>query len=304
MLLMGGNLLNSDPEKGIKILTELSLNNAYPALLRALALQYTADAYMQGGRNREWRTLFDGKIFSKEPYKSLLAQYTLIHYRMHMGIRYIYERAVELYPLPAAEYRIAIQYARPPLAAENDPGKIQLGSKGAEFYIAEAKKYLEKGDEAMLNFTNTTDPILGEIAVAYAYWLKGSALGYLGVLEKKSEYHVQAEKAFKDALAILDKKDDTFSASHSLWARFYYASFLESVYGESRKNDIVQLLAFIQNPEIKNNTGFEIDKFGFSRYLTILGSEFGWGYDKAKVLALAKLDQNFADFLKGLGWKL
>ncbi|MDP3948793.1 MAG: hypothetical protein Q8Q17_02490 [bacterium] len=304
---LAASYFNIDFQKGISLFKEIAADESYPGFQRAFAVSYMANILMLGSRGP---SLWADAIFSGEPYVSfpeipVPGQQASQVFQVFVGGRRLYQYASSFYPLPANEYRIAEWYAKTALAAVINPKYKPARSVSEK--IANAKTHLQNGDDAFvanLGILNDTDK-------GYAKWVKGETLALLAEVEKDQSYNQAAETAFKDSLDFLKSNAGSSSArsrnSLLLWANFYYATFLERAYGDSRTSDIKALTANINETVSEQKNGkFGSNPLGFIRYLTRVGgtdTDIADTYERQSALALAKRDANFASVLKEFGWK-
>ncbi|MBI2609905.1 hypothetical protein HYW53_01885 [Candidatus Giovannonibacteria bacterium] len=293
-LFIANNYLDVEPAKGMKLLKEIVADNSMPSMQRAFAIQFIADKYMLGLHSTKFAR---ENIFNDSPFDSFIlpgndkdTDAANIILKDRVGIRKIYEFATDTFPIPVANFWVAEWHARRVLMS-NEYSNLPLVEERVE-YIKKTKEYIEKGDLALPAF------ILHEgenSQVAYAYWVKGLALGYLYELEKKSELQIEAEESFTKALQILKSGSTDYMKLQSLWASFYYADFLATSFGVDKKLEVKKSLSYIMEPRFFND-------FVFLKYLRVVKDDKD-SYTRKRIMRLTEQNVEFKDFLIRLGWE-
>ncbi|MDP3769643.1 MAG: hypothetical protein Q8R40_01725 [bacterium] len=279
--------------EGFKHLRELAEDQSYPRIERGITVAYMADIMMTKTTRSP---TYAEHVFVGYPYDSFWdVSITDEDARMGLGIRRIYEYSLVFGDLPASYFRL-VQW---------EINRAREGGDERDAHIKQAEEYLKKGDEAFTKALASGRPTSPQL-IGYTQFLKGMVSGDLADLKDNPELAVQAERLFQDAITTLSKLGGFTEDKdvHLLWTRLYYAMFLEERFGDAKKEVIDSLLAEIAHPRYRDSTRkFEL---GFFRYVRRLGSIeptfFDLKREKERILALAKLNSDFAKMLKELGW--
>jgi len=300
---LAGAYMGVDYKKGVALLKEIVADESYAKIRRARAVAVMANLIILNSRSDN---AFAREIFSGDPYSLFIDE--TIPQKINLGVRKLYEYSLQIYPLPYVEYRVAEWNVKQAAIAKLYNADIYPPTASIDFYILRAKDHLAKGDVLMVNF-----PFFDhETDKGYAYWVSGVVLGLLWELEKNDAYLKSAEEVFTKSISELvyaPRATKSYRTLHEVWTRFSYASLLYRAYGDKRAEDIKKLTNFI----VVEKDNFRNDKsgrhLGLSAYLERIGriGEAIRGhsrYDYDNALALAKINPNFKEFLKDLGWEI
>lgn len=278
------NTMRSDTAGAYQMLRDIAADTSYPALERALAVQFMGDVFLN---RTSWSASFAKQyIFTNQPYASFIDSSTASEeQQIWDGIRKLYEYASSVSPTPISEYRIAHWYVT---AAQGDDANFAI-----------AKEHFAKGNDLLASFTARL-PARDKHMEANAYWLKATVAGDLAILSHDPELAQIASSTF---MVARDYARNSFTDSYMvelLWCDLHYALFLERY-------------DFISNPNLIGSILSEIvrissSQYGFARYLDRLGrtnpQNAHLQMQKQQITNLAVKSEDFAAFLRSLNWSL
>lgn len=289
---------SNDNSKSISLFKEVAGDSTYPSFLRADAAAAMADFFMLGSHGS---STLASQIFSSEPYVSFaITKSGRKNYSL--GARKLYEYASSIYVIPWAEYRIAEWYLKNAILSKLY--KIKTVDTD-ENYTTKAEAHILKGDLALEKY-NREGGI--KLYSGYANWIKGFDQAMLWELKGQEVNRNEAETMFKAALNDLDDgKFGKFAIGQKIWANFQYSSFVARTYGVNRKDDILKLNSYVTTDSHRYVDEEKKLLYGLHKYMFRLGSiavtniQERYDYESAKVIA--RVDPNFRDYLRQLGWK-
>jgi len=265
----------SNPIEGVRLLKEVAANTSYTQTIRAYAVQYLG--HLLYAINTEE---INKEVFKDEPYKSFLSGSADDR---SVARRKLYEYASSIYPLGIPELRIAKWYSQE-LVHISGPGAQGIASSTqVEEMKAIIRQKLASADSYVASIAR--DEQAGQYIPEVLY-RKATVLGDLYISGDTS--FGDPEQTYKQALTA-----STLRVGQESSAKFSYASYLARKYGAQRADDIKVLLKdfYAGDRYAKTNT---VDM--------IRGEKNNLLGNKPYLLLLAKIDTNFATFLKSLGW--
>lgn len=265
----------SNPIESIRLMKEIAANENYTPTIRAYAVQF------MGHLLYSYNTLeVKDEVFKDEPYKSFLADddYSLAR-------RKLFEYASSFYPLGVSELRVAKWYSTEILKLVQGGVNEEATKNNIKEMKSIVRQKLVNADRYLRDITED------EHARSYipeVWYRKGTVLG--DMLLSGDTTFPDPEESYMRALEF-----SVVKTGYESTAKYSYAAFLAKMYGEKRANDIKSLLSDFY-------TGDKYEKTNTVRMITneknnLLGN-------KNDILLLAKIDDDFATFLKKLGWTL
>lgn len=258
--------------EAIKVFKEIHANRAYPPRLRAYAVADMADLYRATKSPEITR-----QIFSEEPFKGFYDPSDVL-----LSYRKLYDYAAGIYSIASAELYSAIWYSDQISFMDRgkEPDKITAYSMAVKSKVALADQDIATIENAASDNLKADLPLF--------YLLRAQIIGNLELSGDPSLGNME------DAFAKSFQADALYgypgSDSH---LRYHYARFLWKKYGESKKNEIQQMLEPLINDPIYRNSPIE-------KYLTSLRDSPA---PKKSLYRLANLYPEFMDYLISLGWQ-
>lgn len=225
-------------------------------------------------------------VFKDEPFGTFLAKANSLGYKNDLVYAKIsaYQMAEKLFPLALNEFKIARLYLA---GLENNYFTYETLAAGD--IISYFKEWTLKGES---NLPASLHLGYEKSKIGLMYMLDGiNRAGIAKYTNDESNYKL-AEISFKNGLAALSPEaDSVHTFGSSMYIRFYYASMLADVYGESRKADIANLLQpIIAGPPA------EFKNYPFTFFSNIKTASADSVFKK-KALNLVKLAPEFSKVL-------
>ncbi len=221
-------------------------------------------------------------VFNDEPYAGYLSKTNEDVWR---ATRMISEEADKLHPSRLSKTTIALMIARDLYNGKTEPG---LSQKDTAYLI---QKNISESD------TIIDDPNFSFLSAEQALLMteRATALG-ISELVLKNISQNDIEAAYKQAISAADSDTGNFNSQlMGMYARFNYAKHLIGSFGDSRKSEILPLLAEI----------ISADRPQYKSFHNFLGVIAGYPKDnlmKISTLKLAVLSPDFRAFLTRYGW--
>ncbi len=285
-VLIAGNLLirnhEGDLATAVSLYKQVISDYSLPPYARALA--YNDLAHLLRDKDRSFYQLY----FPEPPFSEYLAAVPDSSSAiLELYFKFI-QLANETLPNSYAEYAIAGDYYAPKITGNKFQGP------DAKEMAEKIQSHIEKGD--MLGDSNFFAPnilLRGYLFRAIGLGVSDRVLKNVGEEKKEEAYKLIFEKAEKYAVA-----DDQASLKVLMRARFFYATFLINVFGESRVKDIEVIL----NPLFTLSPESNAYKATQALFQIILGYPTD-NQVKINTLKLAEVSPGFKMFLVGAGWK-
>ncbi len=270
-----GHYAAGSVDRGLTLLKEVSLNEEYPPISRAWAINYILSSYLADLNNTEYA---QDKIFTGEQWEDFLQEGG----NHSTAIRKGFEWSTTLHSTPTAENWIALWYA---------------SRLYTDLNTETHKKYAELARERLLRGESATELVeFGAVKSSFA----DRAVGYqnkalaLAALYQNNELPdiLPVEEAFLKSIEIFD--NDTYYASRTfvLMTRYLFAGFLAAENPE-RKIFIRSILDPMFDSEAGNLNSFLTS---VNEGLELLPDH------KLIAISIAQIDPRFKDMLIGLGW--
>ncbi|OGJ54831.1 hypothetical protein A3D11_02135 [Candidatus Peribacteria bacterium RIFCSPHIGHO2_02_FULL_49_16] len=272
---------NNDRAEAVNLFKEIIGDESLAPKVRALALaDLTLLALSQD-------KTFAQQHFSEAPFDYYDSSATTLNVT-RTAIN-MFKASDEVYPNSLAEYGIAYQYAV--LSVNNGLGSI-TPKEAAQIM----QSYIEKGDQ---NYPNE-QYLPSNSARQYMY--RAIAMDASAYILSDNISLADREAAYKLALSQGGPKeiDDAQLRAAIMDTRFYYANFLLIHFGESRYEDIKQIL---QPFELMSGGDSGSDIYVRARFIKY-GKASAGSYTKNQAIKLAAISIDFKNFLLSLGWKL
>lgn len=260
---------SDQPLIAIPLFKEIAAHPDYPSTTRAYAVQAMGQAYYAFND-----PAITAEIFKDSPYKEMSAPGNV-----RLSYRKLFEYASSFYPLGIPETRVAQWYAQ------------ELADAGPSVDPALREEYKniirQKLDRADADIVRTTEqPERGASYQPEILTRKAYILGMLSVSgdESLGDPGAAFAKALERAKISLDSEAQ---------AKYYYAVFLSSKYGNTRSADIQNLLRDFYATN-------RYEKTGIVRFIR---NEADDKVKEKNVLILAENDPEFKNWLVLLGWK-
>jgi len=246
-------------------------NSNYPPKMRAYAVRGILHLVSSTQDPSLSSIIFDGPPFDV----------LFVSDDLRLSYRHVAEYGSSLYPLAGTELQISSWYAKQLPKSSNPTStdeQVMQYKKIIKSKIASADQDIERIKKQNAYFQVEVPTLLTSRAISVAS-MELSGDPSLGTLEE----------AFSAALQAYRQSESPYSDGY---ARFYYAAYLVKKYGDTKKVQVVQIIApLYQNQAYKKsqiilyltNAKFDAEK---SEYAS----------------SLAMLDPNFKAFLKSLGW--
>lgn len=277
------------PVESAGLFKEVAKNDEYPNKQRALAVYHLIQI-----ANNQGLDFFRQYILNDEPFKSFYTETNADPGdNASLAIRKMAEWEDSLSPSVMANYRIANWYAeklfenelRPFLTDfekdEYNKILIQKLQKADEFFAQWPLQIMESGDRGILSSI---------------YLQKGVIYEKHYLVSGISSSKITAENSYKEAAKL--HQSVFLPKKLKLEIPFYYAAFLAEIYGKSRLVEIRKLTEPIHDSavsEIKKDEAF----LAFLKNGKVLPEI---RFAKRALLMLAKVDPDFKNLLKNLGW--
>lgn len=283
-MFLGSAHLTNDPQKGIAILKEISLNASIPAFIKASAinsiLNYFYYDFPDSKKNLEFAKKY---VFVGERWFEFAAHGLNSRADLELAMRNGFEWSLKTYPTFEAAYGVALWYG----------DQLKHGDVSGE----EANRYgdiiltkIANGDASFKESYSTRRKAI----IAFEYIIKGLAVEGLAVIDKIRPEEV--EKIYQTAIDMLETDSaNNFERDEALYARLHMASFLSRTNPKASREKILNLLAPI----------YKMEGTSFFRFLTIAAdaSRFDDDHLREGIVRVAKIDKSFQKLLLSLGWK-
>jgi hypothetical protein len=265
---------NGEYRTAIPLLKEIILNESYPRITRAYALQQMTTLYFSYAD-----PVITEEIFRDQPFASAYdpRDIDLSYHRLLL-------QASSLYPLALIELRIADRsaYALSDSLLGGQPetsAQLQNYRDDIAFRLANANRDIEriKFDE---NEKGGLPAILQRKAIVVAR------------LAAAGEDFGDWEQSFEDLLALHSLRGPQSGDGYAI---FHYARFLARIGGEARHDDVRALLAKLHGENVAVYKGSKFEVYVRNEKDNVLGV-------KSDFVLLASIDPDFKAYLKGLGW--
>lgn len=267
-------------DEAIRIYKEIINDAAVPTRSRALAMSDMAFSWDLLG-NFEW---LEKAVFNEEPYAAYLRESGSDFYGLYGAARRIYEQSDALYPTAFAKLQIAAKYAIPLRNGKRD------NALSEERTLELIEQYLEEG------MTLISALPYEESVLAYMHLLRATALSAIADFRKSTSHAAETEAAYQEAIAITAKLSvsDIYAKRVNMRARLWYAAYLAYTFGDSRTDDIRELIRPIVS------LGAAERPLG---YLRRVGQRPAGDFLKGNFLAIARQSTEFQSLLTQLDWE-
>ena len=225
ILLSLSHLLTRDSIKAVELLKEVSINENYPKVWRAIAVQHLSELVDNYNEN-----FIKTYIFIGQPFESFYKEENPA-----LAMRKLDEWSDKLFPTVVPNYRVAHWYAEQLTQNKLSP---YLSDDERKIYLSELSQRLERADKI---FADVPMESWDKDRLLLSYFLKARTLGKLYLL-----FPAETKK-FGDAENFFKKAVEVHAATYlpqKLWFAplFYYAAFLSEIAGDSRTEEIKSLL--------------------------------------------------------------
>ncbi len=278
-------------EKGIALLKQVSLDQAYPPWVRSLAVENIVGYFFASGARN---SVAQSVIFTGPQWSSFVSGVPAGSIGYARAAREALVWGEEIHPLVNIEYRLAHWYAQRLHLYRADQPMYSL-------YLSSAQKYLAKGDK---EYTAVQDTI-EESTFPMNNFMRGSAL----MLKARTLRALYGEKvsgitetmvtdAFNQSLVYFEKGNSSRSITSAFSARFFLAAFLNDTNSSLYKSDIISTLTPLYNQSLATSTSFTKLLRAYS-----VNTESRQSKQGRDMVNLAETDPRFKDLLISLGWK-
>ncbi len=271
---------DKDVVAGIKILKDVAVNNNYPKVQRAIAVQHITeiiDSYPESFAKQY--------VFVGQPFESFYK-----NENFGVALRNLDEWADELYPIAVPNYRIAHWYAERLIRNKINP---YLSKSKEKQYFDILKQRLERADAL---FKTVPMDEWNQDRLLLCYLLKARILEKLYFVNGGDKMKNDARNYFQLALDVNNKY---FSPKGiGLTTPFHYAAFLSET-SSGNQADIDKIKSFLEpiySASRDKNSGF----FSFLEREKM--DTHNTHYHKREILLVTKFNSAFRDLLKQLGW--
>ncbi|OGG80306.1 hypothetical protein A3A39_03490 [Candidatus Kaiserbacteria bacterium RIFCSPLOWO2_01_FULL_54_13] len=262
----------------VPLFKRIATNESYSPITRASAVQKLAAMFFLTSN-----AMITRDVFKDEPYSSLRDKSNRF-----VSYRNLLEYASSIHPLASSELGSAEWYARAILrsAHASSTSKWKLTDEDVEIYKGIVRQKIANADEDIARMQN--DP--NESATLPSVLLRRATV--IGLLERGGEMSFgTTDEAFKIALSSFLPSPD--GSPQDGIARFYYAYFLAAIYGPTRYEDAIKILA----PLYESDAYMSTDVVPlFRRERTLATSNHLY------LVTLSRIDPKFKEFLASLGW--
>ncbi len=272
--------LFSDYSRSIEPFKEIARNASYPAIARAYAVQEIG--LLRIAFNDQ---LLDAIIFAGSPYSEMLSGGDLA-----LAYRHLFEYASQLYPLGISQAQIARWYAdQLVLSTRAAKQSDVLSVEQTDAYTDKIRQLLASADADIERIKDTPSE------KAYIPTILASEAIVIGKMQ------LSGDDSFGDLSSAYNAALTSYpayglAAYRDGWVRFNYASAFLQSRGSAGTKTVQEILApFYSSDRYKNSA---IEKF-----LTRARADTSvYAEDYDNIVSLAKLDAQFASYLRSLGW--
>lgn len=260
-----------DFQSAIDVLERVAGDTSYPVYERAYAVQELVTLHNTNPADTHIVT----QTFAQEPYASMYNAANLsLSYRM------VCEYAGSLWPLGDCESQIAEWYANDAIAQVHTPSSAS--SSTIQTDLALMNQHVSKVYRDVQSVRSNKNA-RGDIP---ATLLRLAVMdGHLAAVHLDSPTHADGLFQQAEQSQVLINGGD-----NPMWD-YQYAAFLNNVYGSSKRDAITTALSRIYTGR---STGTSTTNTFFRQSRTTS--------EKSTIIALAKLDEGFANYLLSIGW--
>ncbi len=269
-----------DPIKGARLLKEVSTNENYPKLWRAIALQHLEERATSYGEKFAEENVFTG------PYESF---YKKEKGGFSVALRKLDEESDSLYPIAVPNYRIAYWYSKQLLM--NQLSSFLSENKKNE-YLSVLNKRLHKADYIFAT-VKMSDWDMDRLMLSY--FLKAQTLENLYLINPSETLLAQAKEFFEKTMEVYENNFELKKKEYNV--PFGYAAFLAEVSGKSESDQIKNLL----------RPFYTLDEKESQIYKNFLApikdpQQAARSFHQRELILLAQIDSDFRNTLKQFGW--
>ncbi len=282
---LGIAYLTNNPQKGVSILKEISLDASYPGFIKAQAVNALLNFFYYDFADSKKNLDFAKKyVFVGEKWISFANEGLRSRAELELAMRKGFEWSLGMYPTFEAEYGAALWYGDQ-LKHGQTPREI------AETYADILKDHVRKGDTGLASIDVSSRP---KAVIAFEYIIKGLAIE--GLAHEKRIDFAEVEETYNKAINLLEKNSPTvFDKDAALYARLHLASFLSRTNQDQNHKKIIETLSPI----------YSMRDTSFFRFLKLAkdADVFDDDYLRGGIIRLSKIDPSFKKLLTSLGWR-
>lgn len=261
-------------ERAVQLYKEIINDQTLPSSIRAGAMNEMAFVF-----DRTKDAEFVARtVFNEEPYRMYFRESQT---GIYGAVRKIYEQSDLLYPTAFAKLQIAAKYAIPLLNRQTEPHLTASQTAGL------INKNLDNAVPLMQSLPYDVS------TVAYMQLLRATALKAVEPIREDVAVK-DVEAAYQEAIVAAGASSDADSKYTLILARLFYAMTLADKFGESRTEDISNLISSL----IREEVSFQ----HLTAYLRYFATASPDDFRKRSLLKISEISPEFRDLLSELGW--